>query len=276
MAEVEYGGVKLSGGKLLLILPLLGTLGGGLWAGFEFYKDYSNMKDIIANIDTGQVNARMDVINTKLDEALDYSRDIKNGLRDDIVRLEKIIDKVEDDINEVETKTRTLIDDAETRFDTKRDDLLNQYVAQKDMLIRENSTTTELHLTLLKGEKDFAKGQFKDERSIGTFEVDATTITLDSTANLSATGGIILVDSELITYTGISGSNLTHYNTDIRSNILRIGPEKGFKKYDLNVINDEFEAGIYYRRGKDKVNEISSFTKSNVVDDSYFFNLLNY
>ena len=74
----------------------------------------------------------------------------------------------------------------------------------------------------------------------------------------------------------ISGSNLTHYNTDIRSNILRIGPEKGFKKYDLNVINDEFEAGIYYRRGKDKVNEISSFTKSNVVDDSYFFNLLNY
>ena len=43
MAEVEYGGIKLSGGKLLLILPLLGTLGGGLWAGFEFYKDYSNM-----------------------------------------------------------------------------------------------------------------------------------------------------------------------------------------------------------------------------------------
>ena len=36
-----------------------------------------------------------------------------------------------------------------------------------------------------------------------------TTITLDSTANFSATGGIILVDSELITYTGISGSNLT-------------------------------------------------------------------
>ena len=32
--------------------------------------------------------------------------------------------------NEVETKTRTLIDDAETRFDTKRDDLLNQYVAE--------------------------------------------------------------------------------------------------------------------------------------------------
>tara|TARA_B100000925_G_scaffold110360_1_gene81441 strand:+ start:202 stop:720 length:519 start_codon:yes stop_codon:yes gene_type:complete len=144
MAEIEIAGAKIKGSKLLLVLPVVSAIAGGLWASFEFYKDYTNMKDIIANIDTGQVNARMDVINTKLDEALDYSRDIKNGLRDDIVRLEKIIDKVEDDINEVETKTRTLIDDAETRFDTKRDDLLNQYVAQKDMLVRENSSTKEL------------------------------------------------------------------------------------------------------------------------------------
>jgi len=48
--------------------------------------------------------------------------------------------------------------------------------------LRENSTTTELHLTLLKGEKDFAKGQFKDERSIGTFEVDANSDILTITS----------------------------------------------------------------------------------------------
>lgn len=47
MAEVEYKGIKLSGGKMLFVLPLLGTLGGGLWAGFEFYKDYLNMKEQI-------------------------------------------------------------------------------------------------------------------------------------------------------------------------------------------------------------------------------------
>ena len=43
MAEVEYGGVKVSGkgflGKLIWILPLMGTLAGGSWAVFEFYKD---------------------------------------------------------------------------------------------------------------------------------------------------------------------------------------------------------------------------------------------
>ena len=144
MAEIEYAGVKVGGSKLLLILPLIGTLGGGLWAGFEFYKDYMNMKEIIANIDTDEIAARNAVLETKLDEALEYSRDIKNGLRDDIVRLERIVDKVEDDINGVEDDVRTTIDDAEERFEVKRQDLLNQYVAQKDLLMRENTATRDI------------------------------------------------------------------------------------------------------------------------------------
>ena len=47
MAEVEYGGVKLTGSKLFLVIPLVSMLGGGLWAGFEFYKDYMDMKEQI-------------------------------------------------------------------------------------------------------------------------------------------------------------------------------------------------------------------------------------
>jgi len=31
MAEVEYKGIKMSGSKLMIILPLVGTLIGGLW-----------------------------------------------------------------------------------------------------------------------------------------------------------------------------------------------------------------------------------------------------
>ena len=64
MAEIEYGGIKVGGSKLLLVLPLIGTLGGGLWAGFEFYKDYMNMKEIIANIDTDEIAAKNAVLET--------------------------------------------------------------------------------------------------------------------------------------------------------------------------------------------------------------------
>ena len=136
MAEIEYGGVKAKGSKLLLILPLVATLGGGAWATFEFYKDYTDMKEIISNIDTDKIEANQKQINQQLSDAIDYSRDIKNGLREDIVRLERIVDKVEDDMNLLEDKTRKYVDDAEVRFDTKRDALLNQYVAQKDMLVQ--------------------------------------------------------------------------------------------------------------------------------------------
>tara|TARA_R110001583_G_scaffold85932_6_gene225055 strand:+ start:1887 stop:3557 length:1671 start_codon:yes stop_codon:yes gene_type:complete len=75
----------------------------------------------------------------------------------------------------------------------------------------------------------------------------------------------------------VSSSILSNYNTDIRANILRIGPENGFKDYDLNTINDEFEAGLFYRRGKKRsVYPLTLYTKENILDDSYFFNLLNY
>ena len=49
MAEVEFAGVKFKGGKMVAIIMALSTLGGGLYAGFEFYKDYMNMRDKISS-----------------------------------------------------------------------------------------------------------------------------------------------------------------------------------------------------------------------------------
>ena len=69
-------------------------ISGALWGGFEFYKDYPNMKDKIENmwqLDFSGIREELAIVQTKLDEALDYSKDIKNGLRDDIVRLERIV-----------------------------------------------------------------------------------------------------------------------------------------------------------------------------------------
>ena len=57
-SEVEYKGIKIKGSKLLLLLPLLGTLGGVLWGGFEFYKDYMNMRDKINEYDVNDIRIR--------------------------------------------------------------------------------------------------------------------------------------------------------------------------------------------------------------------------
>ena len=47
MAQIEYGGIKISGGKIFILLSLLGTLGGAAWTGFTFYSDYLSMKEKI-------------------------------------------------------------------------------------------------------------------------------------------------------------------------------------------------------------------------------------
>ena len=125
MAEVEFGGMTFKGGKMMVLLTALSTLGGATWGVFEFYKDYMDMKEIIANIDTDAIAARNAVIETKLDEAIDYSRSIKNDLRDDFNRMEKNVDRVEDMVRENDTKVAEMIDKATERFDNKRDSLYN-------------------------------------------------------------------------------------------------------------------------------------------------------
>ena len=125
--EVEFAGMSFKGGKVFVLLTALSTLGGAAWGGFEFYNDYRNMKEIIANIDTTEIQNRQEQIEIKLDEAIEYTRDIKQGLRDDILSVEKQADRIEDQTREVENTVRELITDAEARFENKRDALQNDY-----------------------------------------------------------------------------------------------------------------------------------------------------
>lgn len=123
MAEFEFGGMTFRGGKMMILLTALSTAGGALWGGFEFYKDYMDMKEIIQNIDTDEIAARNDQIEIKLDEAIDYSRSIKNDLRDDFNRMEKNVDRIEDQNRDMQDEVREMIDKAQTRFDNKRESL---------------------------------------------------------------------------------------------------------------------------------------------------------
>tara|TARA_R110000822_G_scaffold191216_2_gene329912 strand:+ start:139 stop:597 length:459 start_codon:yes stop_codon:yes gene_type:complete len=123
MAEFEFGGMTFKGGKAAVLLTALSTLGGTSWAAFEFYKDYMDMKEVVQNIDVNAIESRNKIIETKLDEAIEYTRDIKSGLRDDIISVEKQADRVEDQVRDSEEKVRVMIDKANERFENKRDSL---------------------------------------------------------------------------------------------------------------------------------------------------------
>ena len=147
MAEVEFGGLKFSGGKMFALLTALSTLGGAAWGGFEIYKDYMDMKEIIQNIDTDAIAARNDVIETKLDEAIDYTRDIKSGLRDDILKLEANIDRMEDKVDDSERRVKDTQASIESTLAGVRQDLNQQ---SKDV----TSSIREVEATVRASEKD--------------------------------------------------------------------------------------------------------------------------
>lgn len=130
MAEFEFAGMTFKGGKAAVVLTALSTLGGTAWAGFEFYKDYMDMREIVQNIDTTEIENRNKQIEIKMEEmlaqvnqAIDYSRSIKNDLRDDFNRMEGNVDRIEDQARDLETEVENMIDRADERFDSKRDAL---------------------------------------------------------------------------------------------------------------------------------------------------------
>lgn len=110
---------KMSWGARLAALGVISSLLGTMYGGFLIWQKV----EALASLDLDAVQGDIEQIQIDLQKNNDYTRDIKNGLRDDIQRIEKVSDAVEDDVKNLEDKIRTLIDDAEIRFETKREQL---------------------------------------------------------------------------------------------------------------------------------------------------------
>ena len=151
MAEVEVGGVKFKGGKMMVLLTLLSTTGGALWAGFEFYKDYMDMREKIQEYSAPDLSGfdkklavlRQDMDNLKELEAIikqsasdarDYARDIKNDLKDEIVRTEKLVEGVDRRTKTIQDDVRNMIDKENDRNNTLRDRINSRMDSLDDSL----------------------------------------------------------------------------------------------------------------------------------------------
>ena len=122
--EFKTGGMKVSFGSIMAILAFLSTIVGALYAGFLMWQKI----EAVTGLDLEEYQLQMDVmdakvsgISEKVEESVEYSRDIKNGLRDDLLRLESQVDRIEDMVRESEEKVRTMIDNAEVRFENQRE-----------------------------------------------------------------------------------------------------------------------------------------------------------
>jgi chromosome segregation ATPase len=118
MSELEFAGVKFKGGKMFAVLTALSTLGGGAWAGFEFYADYMDMKEIVQNIDIDEIAAANQLQLQKLDDAINYTVEIRKDLAGDVTRAEQAVKALEDQVQRAEATVRSLRNDVYAKLDT--------------------------------------------------------------------------------------------------------------------------------------------------------------
>ena len=125
MAEIEYGGIKIGGSKLLLIVPLLGTIIGGLWGGFELYSRYLDMEEKIQTYvapDLSGFDKRLELVKTEVEM---IEKEMKNDLRGDVRRIEKIVEDTEARVKDDSREFRDDMKDLEERVELKINKALN-------------------------------------------------------------------------------------------------------------------------------------------------------
>jgi len=135
--QVEYGGIKASGGKLFIIISLIGTIGGGLWGFFELVKRYEDMEATISEYvapDLSGFDKRLEVFDTKLKEKLksvdtdvnalkelvadaqESARDIRTDIKGEVNKQEDQIAAIDKRSRSESQETRTIIRNAEKNF----------------------------------------------------------------------------------------------------------------------------------------------------------------
>ena len=125
MAEVEIGEMKVSGGKALILIPLLGTILGGLWGGFELYQRLLDAEQAVTEYvapDMSGINQQLAVqaeTVASLKEDVQQQFDTVTALLDN---MQEDLDRVREDADEVDTFVRTIDESTnETQRDLRND-----------------------------------------------------------------------------------------------------------------------------------------------------------
>ena len=127
MAKLEYKGLHISGTKWILIFPLIGTIIGGLWGGFELFKRYEDMEKLVSKYEAPDLSGfttRLEVFDTQLKEKLksvntdinalkELVADAQETARDIRTDIKGEVNKQDDQIAAIDKRSR--VDSQETR-----------------------------------------------------------------------------------------------------------------------------------------------------------------
>lgn len=114
--EVAYKGISMKGGKIFIILSLLGTLGGAAWTGFTFYQDYLDMKAKIQEYtapDLSQYDEQIAVLKSEISSVLeevslvnDVASQMQTTIREDLKLIKSDVRAIDKIVNDIEDRVK--------------------------------------------------------------------------------------------------------------------------------------------------------------------------
>ena len=114
--EIRIGKISFTPMKLMIAGSIVSAVLGGLYGVFEVYKTYQEMQEKISSYeapDMSEINKKIAVLEQNSEKSTEYVRDINNNLKQDIRKLEGVVDSVERSAKQ--TQRETLQDVKEVR-----------------------------------------------------------------------------------------------------------------------------------------------------------------
>jgi hypothetical protein len=157
---ISIGGYEFTPAKLMVAFTIVSSLLGGLYGCFEVYKDYMGMKDKIAKYvspDLTEIYKKMEVLDANTSKMVEYTDSIKNDLKQDVRRVETVVDNIERSTKTDQRNTDATVKDIKRDVDTNvkeirknTDDTIRDL--NRDMV--KNQKETQAEIRALRGEVD--------------------------------------------------------------------------------------------------------------------------
>ena len=157
---ISIGGYEFTPAKLMVAFTLVSSILGGLYGTFEVYKDYMGMKKKIAEYvtpDLTELYKKMEVLDANTSKMTEYTNNIKNDLKQDVRRVEGVVENMERSTKSSQRDTDQAIKEIKKESDTTLKEVRrysDQSVKEVTQELVKNQKETTAEIRALRSEVD--------------------------------------------------------------------------------------------------------------------------
>jgi cytoplasmic iron level regulating protein YaaA (DUF328/UPF0246 family) len=157
---ISIGGYEFTPAKLMVAFTIVSSTLGGLYGAFEVYKDYQSMKKKIAEYvspDLTEIYKKMEVLDANTSKMTEYTNNIKNDLKQDVRRVESVVENIERSTKSNQRDTDQTIKEIKKDSDATLKEVRrysDQSVKEVTQVLVKNQKETTAEIRALRNEVD--------------------------------------------------------------------------------------------------------------------------